>query len=58
LLTETWSAPRDFADVAFWIVDEDSSGFVTVHEFDSEADYRAAMNQAEQAWTEFENGAA
>lgn len=51
--SELGSAAGDFPDAAFVIVEEDSNGFVEVHRFSSEEQYRAALDSAESAYSSF-----
>lgn len=50
---ELGDAAGDFPESAFVIVEEDSSGFVEVHRFSSESDYRRQMNLIEAAYNTF-----
>jgi hypothetical protein len=57
VLAETGASLSDFADGAFWIVREDDNGFVTIAEYASESEYRAALDDLETQWAAFEDAA-
>lgn len=54
LLAESGVAAEDFPDNTFWIVNDDSYGFVDADGFSDEKSYRAAMDALERRWEEFD----
>ena len=57
LLAEAGVTAEDFPDGTFWIVNEDSYGFVGASSFGDEKSYRAALDDHERLWLAFDNAA-
>lgn len=58
LLAGAGASLGDFPDGQYWIVTEDSNGFVSTASFSSESGYRAELEAAAARWAAFEDGAA